>query len=550
MKTNDKKIKLWWGLSLAAIMMTFSCSDDFTNRPPEDRYVDGNFFKTDDQVLASTSPLYARTWFGFTDKASFPIGDGRSGNYRGGWQTYVRNVTEATEPELRSTWSAFFNTVAQCNAVIRNIDAYAGPEVSEGIRRHGIAEARFMRGMAYLYLVRLWGPVPLIEDNTKSLTSTDIKRNTIESVYEFVIRDFQYAAENLPTEPLQAGRLTSWSAKGMLAKTHLTRASYRSAGSGTRNADDLAAAKLYAGDVCKNSGLTLMQDYWELFRTQNDNNREALVSLQWIWNSGYGGGNPLPSQFAYSSDITGFSDGWGGWQGATSDLVKYYIDNQRDSIRRKATIFFDQDYYSYMHMRKFDGDGREYYINLKFAGQTDRSMAPIKKYMPGPPIDNDKKGAQQSTDNNTYLLRLSEVYLDYAEAILGNDAQTSDGDALQYFNAVRTRAGMPELSVLTETTIREEKRIEFAMEHQYWFELVKWYYRNPAAMKAYVGAQDRGNPTVTVVPNSNPRQWTFTSTNPEYYELADEKFYLPIPATDLSAMPSLRDEPVDYEFTN
>jgi hypothetical protein len=294
MKKNNLKMKLWWSLSLVAIMMTFSCSDDFTNRPPEDRYVDGNFFKTDDQVLASTSPLYARTWFGYTDKSSFPIGDGRSGNYRGGWTNFVRNVNEATEPEIRSTWSAFFNTVAQCNAVIRNVNAYAGPDVSEGIKRHGISEARFMRGMAYLYLVRLWGPVPIIEDNTSSLTNTNIKRNTVESVYEFIIRDFEYAAENLPEEPLQVGRVTSWSAKGMLAKTHLTRASFRSGGSGTRDKEDLDAAKGYAEDVCKHSGLTLMTDYWELFRTQNDNNKEALVSLEWILNSGNRRGNPMP----------------------------------------------------------------------------------------------------------------------------------------------------------------------------------------------------------------------------------------------------------------
>ncbi|WP_165823962.1 RagB/SusD family nutrient uptake outer membrane protein [Pseudochryseolinea flava] len=542
-KINTIKVSALF-LGLAAL---WSCSSDFIERPPEDRYVDANFFKTDDQVLASTAPLYARTWFGYTDKASFPIGDGRAGNYRGGWQNYVRNVTEATEPELRATWSAFFNTVAHCNAVVRNIEAYAGPEVTEGIRNHGLAEARFMRAMAYMYLVRLWGPVPIIEDNTKSLTSTNIRTNTIASVYQFIVRDFEFAAANLPPTPLQTGRITSWSAKGMLAKTYLFMASYHSSG-GNRDQDYLDLAKDYAEDVCKNSGLALLEDYWQLFRSQNDNNEEALVSLQWVWNSSYGGGNPLPSQFAYSSDITGFDDGWGGWQGATSDLVKYYIANQRDSIRRKATLFFDNDYYNYMHMRKFDDNGNATFVPLQFEAIQNRSQAPIKKYMPGPPIDNDGKGARQSTDNNTYLLRLADVYLDYVEAILGNNGSTTDADALLYFNAIRERAGMPEVNSITEASLLQEKRIEFAMEHHYWYELLKWYYRDPEAMKAYVGDQDRGDPQVSYVPNTNPKQWTATYPNVEKYPLTDQKLYLPLPAADAAAMPSLTMDPIDYEF--
>ena len=43
---------------------------------------------------------------------------------------------------------------------------------------------------------------------------------------------------------------------------------------------------------------------------------------------------------------------------------------------------------------------------------------------------------------NTYMLRLAELYLIYAEAIMGNSSSTSDATALQYFNAVRARAGL------------------------------------------------------------------------------------------------------------
>jgi starch-binding outer membrane protein, SusD/RagB family len=524
----------------------WSCGEDFLDRPPGASLVDATFFKDDNQVLAATAPLYSRTWFGYLDKASFAIGDGRAGIYRGGWTQYVRNSVEPTDPDLRACWSAFWSTVAHCNSTIRNINAYAGPDVSDGIKRHGIAEARFMRGLAYLYLVRLWGPVPIIEDNTKILTDTTVGPNTEESVFEFAIRDFTYAAENLPSIAVQDGRLTEWSAKGMLARAYLTRASFRSHGSGQRDQSDLDAAKQYAGDVCKNSGLELMEDYWELFRTQNDNNQESLVALQWIYNAGYGGGNPLASQLAFSASVTGFDDGWGFWQGASSDIVRYYLDNAQDSIRRKATFFFNGDYYPYMHERKFDASGNTTYVPLIYNNSDDR--ATVKKYIPGPPIDNDGRSNRQSTDNNTYMLRLADVYLDYAEAIVGNQASTNDADALTYFNAVRTRAGMPELTTITWRDIFDEKRVEFAMEHSFWYEIVKWYYRDPEAAKDYVSNIDRSDPKVTLKPGTNPKEWQAVFPAAETYPLLDSKVFLPIPAVELSSAPNLAKTPVEYVF--
>ena len=54
-----------------------------------------------------------------------------------------------------------------------------------------------------------------------------------------------------------------------------------------------------------------------------------------------------------------------------------------------------------------------------------------------------------STPINTYILRLADVYLMYAEAILGNDESTTDADALFYFNEVRKRAKVDELASIT-----------------------------------------------------------------------------------------------------
>ena len=61
------------------------------------------------------------------------------------------------------------------------------------------------------------------------------------------------AAEDLPETACQEGRLTKWSAEGMLARFYLTRAGVESNG-GARKQEFLDSAKYYAQRVINNSG--------------------------------------------------------------------------------------------------------------------------------------------------------------------------------------------------------------------------------------------------------------------------------------------------------
>ncbi len=92
---------------------------------------------------------------------------------------------------------------------------------------------------------------------------------------------------------------------------------------------------------------------------------------------------------------------------------------------------------------------------------------------------------------NTYMLRLAEVYLNYAEAILGNSESTTDTDALKYFNAVRKRAGMPEKSKISYEDLRHENRVEFAFEGLYWYYLVRRSYYQQQEVVNYCNHQNR-----------------------------------------------------------
>ncbi|QEH39677.1 RagB/SusD family nutrient uptake outer membrane protein [Chitinophaga sp. XS-30] len=548
-----KKIHCKYHMIAATVFLALTgCSKDFLNRPPEDAIVDANFYRSTEQVLAGTAPLYNIVWFAYNDKASHGIGDARGGNLMSGsYQVEnIRMQTTDVTAEVYSSWTSFFNVVAQSNMIIDNLSKYTSPEVPENVKQAGIAEGRFMRGLAYAYLVQNWGPVPVIVNNNVLLTDTSITRNTVESVWEFIIRDLRFAAQHLPGTPALKGRLTKWSAEGMLAKMFLTRAGVES--SGTRRQADLDSAAWYAKDVIDNSGAVLMNNYEDLFLMKNNNNSESLFALQWKYDGDWGTQNSVQAFLAYGSEITGFGDGWGGDLGASLDILKLYTSADK---RRKGTFMFPGDHYAYIHQAVDDPNNpgkkiiQELQVPWNYVG-TERynTRAWVKKYVVGRPEDNDGKVTQQHTEINTYMLRLAEVYLIYAEAVLGNAAVTNDASALMYYNAVRARAGLPAKTSITADDIFTERRLELAMEGQAWYDIVRLHYYNPQKALSILNNQDRGS--YRIIPNAatNATSWAIASDTEAYYPVTESNFRLPYPAVEMTAAPNLRKPPVPYEF--
>lgn len=565
-----KKIKYLSQIACAFTAGVFmGCSPDFIEEPPADRIVDANFYKTNDQLMAATAPLYNVVWFAYNDKASHGIGDGRGGVFGSNYSYQLENIefrTTGVTQENTNSWRAFYNVVGQANALIRNINLYAGDEVSPDVKRMAIAEARFMRGVAYSYLVQNYGAVPVFTDNLKILQDTTVTRNTVESAWEFITRDIRYGTTNLPETSVQPGRLTSWAAKGMLAKMYLTRAGVGKT-FGNRDQTFLDSAKVLAKDVIENSGAKLLPDFEELFKMKNNNNEESLFALQWVYNgSNWGSQNSVQAFMAFSGSITGFSDGWGGDLGASmymlsrfEGLVNYdegtdtYLFGQTTDTRRKASFMLPGDHYSYIHQQVLDENGnpsiQELRVPLNGAGYNERAW--VKKYVVGRPEDNDGKVLQQRTEINTYMLRLSDVYLVYAEAILGNATETADGEARKYFNLVRERAHVPTKDKITWADIFNERHREFAVEGQMWYDYVRYHYYNPQAVYDSLSKQDRG--FIRITPNNaeNPTAWRVAPNpddNTRTYDVNEGNFMIPLPEAELARAPSLRKEPVPYEF--
>lgn len=580
MKNNFKYI----AVVAALLVMLSGCSEEFLNRPPGDKLVDASFYQTDEQILAGTADLYSAVWKDYCDQANWKIGDVRAGvvfapwSYRDNRDFTNFNVT-GLSPSNVDAYRAFYQVIGQANTIILNINTYAGPEVSDEVKRHAIAEARFMRATAYAYLTMIYRDVPIIEDNTKYLNNADLRRNTSQSVWEFVRRDYEYAAENLMETAPQVGRLTRWAAEGMLARTYLNMAGL----TGSLNTEYLNLAKQHAHNVIMNSGKQLLPNYASLFVWPYDNNNESLFELQWVYTTNddlrYKHANTMVSQITPHSSIAANGDGWGDSWHATSWMLSLYdglfvgyngTATQAPGFtmdqRLRSTFFMPG--MAYPEIGRHDDTYLEGDNHVRRNDPSDdtsddprdgngSSKISIRKYVigviPG-------ETAYQNYPNNTYMLRLAELYLIYAEAqVLLDGGTTSDGQALAYFNQVYQRARRapgggepaPFSNPLTWQIVFQERVKEFAMEGMVWYDMVRRSYYNAQEVYDLINAQDRDLFQVVPEPWPNPTGWSFYKTTwvtPEKVPAGPENFYLPLPQVELSQAPGLASEPTSYDF--
>ncbi|MEH0153395.1 RagB/SusD family nutrient uptake outer membrane protein [Limibacter armeniacum] len=531
-----------------------ACSDEFLEVIPQDRLVADNYFRNEKEIKSATASLYNLAWFGYNDKLAWMGGDVMSGDLHHTWdqegQFFFFSFNEGNS-HISSGWNSLFRVVSYANSIINDMPRAAEGNVEQKVIDEGLAEARFIRAAAYYFLTEYFGELPIVENSTELVTSNNmlLPKNTQSSLYEFMIRDLEFAAANLRTSD-QPGRVTQWSAKGMLAKVYLTRAQHLNS---STSSQDFEEAKKLAADVIENSGLSLMNNYANLFHVDYNNNEETLFALQWM-SGNYGLGNSRQANYARNSLITGNTEAWGGGKSASLSLLNAISKNDA----RRASIIMESGNF-YPEINQEEGGYTYNIVTYDDGGQQIESAAPllnnIKKYVVGSAQDfPGKVSTNQAVELNTYMLRLADVYLVYAEAVLGASASTSDTKALQYFNAIRDRASLPSLSTLTFEDIFNERRVEFAFEGINWFDVKRLYYRNASAALNYLNAQKRGMIYQRIqgdnVPDENSVDGYVLEQNTAEVLVTEGDMFLPIPSSEVlnNALLAPGAEAVAYEF--
>jgi hypothetical protein len=544
-------------ISLIAAIGLTGCSKSFSDRPPVDQITVDNFYQTVAQVQASTNILYGAPWFGYNTKVAWSISELYGGNGR----TYSSDVINfgnftvtSNNFELSACWNSLFTVVAQANALINTLPVKVNKTVDAATINNALGEAHLFRALAYFHLVRLFGPIPIIANYSNYISNYQVNTNPVTDVYKFIINDLKFAESNC-THMIRGsayggqGRVSSGSASALLAKVYLYMQDYTNAQAEAQKVISSGEFKLYGTDVQGKS-------FGDLFLTANNNNEETIIALHWAAGASYGLGNAQQASLAYNSVITGTGDGYG-QLGPTFSLFDQY-DTVHDN-RFRATIMMPGS--KYPQINQATGG-----YTLPLTANSQGTYMQVKKYVIGTPADNGGVGAAQSTGNNTYMMRYSEVYLILAEAIMAGATTSTDPAALNAINTVRSRAGLSPLTsirrgyttpnpavnyygnpgtppqTLYRDDIIEERRREFAIENDYWYDLQRIDGFNVSThpiAKLIISQQDRGTGGTSAISGRYANG---------FLTITDAQFLLPIPSTETAADPLLLQPPVPYKF--
>ncbi len=477
---------------IAAVLAVVSC-EKFLERPTEDGYNVDNFYKNDLQCEQGVNYLYNSPWYDF-QRGFIKIGEVMSGNMYWGDSPYLSFTTNGTDVDLVNMSYSLWAVNGHANTVIHNIQNAKGP--SEAAKRKYIGEALVWKAFAYFFMVRTFGAVPIIHDNSELLSSggyNSVKKVDREGVYEYIIYTIETAMNMLPKQTSGWNqRIDYYGAEALLAKVYLTKAGL----SGQLSNDDLTKAAQYAKDVIDHSGRTLTPVFSDVFRlapSVYNATGESLISWQWtVTGEQWTRQNTLQSDLA----MVGFDengDVWGGWGGPSVDLQEAFGVKPTDDpalriaekdTRRKATMMMPGDVYDYFWTDKggfdflrFIYDKDDYGAGGPGGHMQCQTGANNVKHLYGDNADHKAAvgvpAARMANQLPTHLIRLSDVYLIYAEAkFLTNGAD----EALVYVNKVRERAGADKLDAITYDDIWKERRLELAGEGDRWYDYVRRSY--------------------------------------------------------------------------
>lgn len=431
-----------------------SCTD--LEVTPTSFVTEDNFFKTQDDAVASVTAAYAslsldpgeqslfgRNLYFLTDMASDYAAAGVSAT-----NPQVRALSssthDATTDRVQVAWRQIYAGINRANVAIDNIPKVQG---TEAVKTRLINEAKFIRALLYFQAVRLWGGVPIVlhEATSINVESLKSKRAPVEEVYKQIVSDLT-AAESLPvTYPAnEAGHATSGAAKSILVKVYLTRKEW-----------DKTIAK--SKEVINGGyGYALFENFADVFNKTKKNGKEHIFSVQFEPNQA---GNGSSGSTFMATSFTGFT--------ATepadiiSDVTLFYNIYAAGDTRRDV---------SYKKQLFNPATGTLYTFPKPI----------FSKY-----LDVTNLAAPSNVAINFPIIRYADILLSFAEAI--NEQSGPTTEAYEAVNKVRRRAygvdiNTPNVSVdlvgLTtaelRAAIREERKKEFVQEGQRWFDLVRW----------------------------------------------------------------------------
>lgn len=404
----------------------------------------------------------------------------------GGWHTtydlfqYVKDDWSTDE-----YWNRHYVLIGLSNTALQTIDSLQLTDPASLINE---AEAKWFRAYAYFEMVRTYGEVPLINFRVYNAGDAQIPKSTIPEIYAQIDSDLVFAEQNLPLNWVVGGaskypgRLTRGAAQTLHAKTYLYRQQWSQA---------LALCQ----EVIASGQYSLTPEYWQIWKTSGENNQESIFEIQAYQSAG--AAENYWSWWGTQQGVRGAGDwnlGWG-WNTPTQNLVDTYEPGDE---RKPSTILFsgqsdDPEYGGYgKTLPPYPVIPAKYWNKKCYADPAEQALV------------GDLHGAAYI---NQRVLRYSDVLLMAAEA--ANELGGNEELAVGWVNQIRNRAGLASVTFTSQSQLRSvikhERRVEFGMEGERFFDLVRW--GDADAVLAPLGYQHKHRfyPIPTPALNSNPK---------------------------------------------
>ena len=451
-------MKSIYKLALVALCLSFASCDDFLELNPKNELAVDAYYKTAEQFESALNGAYST------------LQDDKDNKYYGDWYIFAEipsdntrnqlsgSVTDqdefdkfyirTTNPNLSSFWEINYKGINRINTILGRIDNI---EIDKSLSDQYKLECKFLRGLMYFNLVRVFGDVPLVLKEISITESYTYMREPQKKIYEQIISDLK-EAEGLPasyTSDSNVGRATSGAAKALLGKVYLTLNNYTEA---EIKLAEVVNSGQYA--LLENTSGSLNNDgYASVFDANNHNSKEGVFEVQFK-KGGYGEGSRFPNNYAPENSGTNVVS-VGGTGGNNIPEMDIYNAYEEGDLRRDFSMAL-----GYNDNRK-DGEWVE--------------SRHIRKFFDVPYQNDD-------SNNNYPVIRFSDVLLMYAEALNQNGKTTQ---ACEYLNKVRRRGfgyQTTETSPFDINTsdkqtfflaVEHERRVELAFEGHRWFDLVR-----------------------------------------------------------------------------
>ncbi|MEZ7515268.1 RagB/SusD family nutrient uptake outer membrane protein [Flavobacterium frigidarium] len=364
------------------------------------------------------------------------------------YDSFIENYWGSTYQSIRSINGLMTGMNVTYNAASGTIDyGMLDYTIADATKKRIAGEASFMRAYHYFNLVRLYGGVFLVDKVLTSEEALKVNRASEDDIYKFVIADLKNAIANCISSTYSAtaatdrGKVTTWAAKSLLAKVYLTLG---------QKSDALPLLS----DVIANSGYSLLtgtSGYANVFASTNEMNAEMIFAVRFKA-GGLGYGSSLSNLFATN----------------TSSIASQTKLAQPAGTRGSYNNPTEEFYKSFG-----TSDIRRDY-NIKVYKPTASSLPETWTYWAAK--HNISTTVQNDSELDWPVLRYSDVLLMYCEAVGVNNATT-----LAYLNQVHVRAGLTALTATNvatqaayESAVANERRWEFALENQRWFDLLRF----------------------------------------------------------------------------